>query len=169
MRALALSILMLVSAQAGAEPYEVGDTPFDLVGKGADGSEIRVSDFKGKVVIISFWASWCGPCRKELPVLSGIQKRATTEKLQVISINIEEDRRLYKKIVDALAGTQMKLISDASHRTSRKYGVEGIPHMVIVNAEGKVAAVHIGYDESELPALVDEINSISRNDSASAQ
>ena len=167
MRTLVLLILILLVPPAIAKPYEVGDTPFDQVGKTADGSPVRISDFKGKVVIISFWAAWCGPCRKELPVLSGIQKRATTDKLQVISINIDDDRRLYKKIAKALAGTEMKLIFDTSHKTGKKYGVEGIPHMLILDADGRVASVYIGYDESELPALVDEINEIARQQAES--
>ncbi len=162
MKIFIAALFCLCSASIFAKPYEVGDIPHDLVGKTIDGTEVRVSDFKGKVVIVSFWASWCGPCMKELPVLSGIQKSATTEKLQVISINYGESRQMFKKIAGVLEGTAMKLVSDANQRTGRKYGVEGIPHMVIIDAEGKVAAVHIGYGESQLPALVDEINEIAR-------
>jgi thiol-disulfide isomerase/thioredoxin len=154
------AILLLSSITGYAESYKAGDIPFDLVGKTIDGTEIRVSDYKGKIVIVSFWASWCGPCMKELPVLSGIQKSATTEKLQVISINYGESRRMFKKIADVLADSSMRLVSDMNRKTGKKYGVDGIPHMVIIDAEGKVAAVHVGYDESQLPALIDEINAI---------
>lgn len=161
-----LFLALAFSASVFAEPYKVGDIPFDEVGKSLDGDEIKVSDYKGKVVIVSFWASWCGPCRKELPVLGGIQKSATPEKLQVISINIDEDRAIFKKIAAAISGTQMKLVYDGKKRIGRKYGVEGIPHMVIIDKDGKVASVHVGYGESQLPALIDEINEIARRETS---
>ena len=155
------------SLSANSKTLQIGDLPIDVVGKNTDGSDIKISDYKGKVVIVSFWASWCGPCRKELPVLSGIQKKATPEKLQVISINIDEDRKLFKNLVEAFGETQMKLISDYNRKTYKKYGVEGIPHMLIINSEGSIAAIHVGYGESQLPALVEEINEIARHKPAS--
>lgn len=162
MKKIIVLLLALSSYCANAKPYEVGDVPFDLLGKANDGAEIKISDLKGKVVIVSFWASWCGPCRKELPALIGIQSHAKAGKLQIVSINIDEDRQIFKKIVKALDDTSIIWISDSNKRTARKYGVEGIPHMVIINTEGKVAAVHIGYGEAEFPTLVDEINAIAR-------
>ena len=84
----------------------------------------------------------------------------------MISINIDEDRRLFKKLEKALALGDMILVSDAKKRVGKKYGVEGIPHMVIIDAEGKVASVHIGYSEEMLPALVEEINEIYRSGKA---
>jgi thiol-disulfide isomerase/thioredoxin len=167
MKLLVAFILILSSSSIWAKPFAVGDEPFDFVGKGLSGDEVRVSDFKGKIVIVSFWASWCAPCRKELPALAGIQKSATPERLQVISINIDEDRRVFKKIADALSDTQLLFISDANKRAYRKYGVEGIPHMLIINAAGKVASVHIGYGEAQFPELIKEINEIARNKPAS--
>lgn len=131
MKKFIAAILLLSSITGYAESYKAGDIPFDLVGKTIDGTEIRVSDYKGKIVIVSFWASWCGPCMKELPVLSGIQKSATTEKLQVISINYGESRRMFKKIADVLADSSMKLVSDMNRKTGKKYGVDGIPHIMI--------------------------------------
>lgn len=166
MKILVSLFCLLMSSIALSDPYKAGDTPFDLVGKTSAGQEIKVSDYKGKVVIVSFWASWCGPCKKELPILARIQKSATPENLQVISINIDEDRRLFKKLEKALALGDMILVSDPKKRVGKKYGVEGIPHMVIINAEGKVASVHIGYSEEMLPALVDEINEIYRSGKA---
>ena len=162
MRIMCAALCFLFSIMVQAEPYKVGDVPHDVVGKTVDGTEVKVSDFKGKLVIVSFWASWCGPCMKELPILGGIQNSATPEKLQVISINYGESRKTFRKISDVLAGTGMKLVADPKKRTGKKYGVEGIPHMVIVDAYGKVAAVHIGYSEAQLPALIDEINEIAR-------
>jgi thiol-disulfide isomerase/thioredoxin len=167
MKLISLVILLFISNSLLAEPYKAGDVPFDVVGKTSDGTEVKVSDYKGKVVIVSFWASWCPPCRKELPVLSGIQKSATAQHLQVLSVNIDEDPKLFRKLKEALALGDMILVSDAKHRVKRKYGVEGIPHMVIIDAEGKVASVHVGYGESSLPGLIDEINAVARRQPAS--
>jgi len=160
MKIITSLFLLLITNLCLAEPYKIGEEPFDIAGKTIDGTEVKVSDYRGKVVIVSFWASWCAPCRKELPVLSGIQKSATIKHLQVISINIDEERKLFKKLAQNLVLGDVKLVSDASHKARKKYGVEGIPHMLIIDAEGKVAAVHIGYGEEELPGLIDEINEI---------
>ncbi len=141
-------------------PYKVGDTPFEYLGKTPDGQEIHLADYKGRVVIVSFWASWCGPCKKELPVLVGLQKKVSTDQLQVISINLDENRRLFKQLAEALATTPLVLISDIRHRTKRKYGVEGIPHMLILNREGKVAQVNIGYGDNMIPELIKQVNQV---------
>jgi thiol-disulfide isomerase/thioredoxin len=160
LRTAALILAMLFSAQILAKPNAIGDVPYDLVGRTVDGKEVKVSDYKGEVVVISFWATWCKYCMKELPVLSGIQKASVAGKLQVIAINFGEEKSLFKRIAKALSGTPMVMVSDSNERTGKQYGVGGIPHMVIIGPDGKVAAVHIGYSESELPALVREINRI---------
>ncbi|QEI11447.1 TlpA family protein disulfide reductase [Cellvibrio japonicus] len=166
MKYLMILLLALFANTSTSAPYKTGDTPLDALGKSSLGEEVRISDYYGKVVIVSFWATWCGPCMKELPVLGGIQKSATTEQLQVISINYREDRRQFRKIAKALSNTDMVLISDAQGKIGKKFGVEGIPHMVIIGRDGKVADVHIGYSEAMLPALVDQINEIARRPAA---
>lgn len=157
---LLFSLLCLSSLCAAQNPYNPGDTPFDLLGKNPQGEEIRISDFKGKLVIVSFWATWCGPCMQELPVLSSIQKSVGTEKLQVIAINYREDLRQFRKIAQAFKGYEMILVSDSRGKTGKKFGVNGIPHMVIVDREGKVAKVNIGFGVTSAQRLIHEIADI---------
>lgn len=155
---IVLSIVLIAfSTFVVAGEYKVGDEPFGQLGKDSLGSEINLAEYKGKVVIISFWASWCGPCRKELPVLSGIQKRATRENLQVFSINIDEDKKIFRQLVAMLGDTPMIMISDARRRLYREFGVGGIPHMLIVDTNGKISSIHVGYGESQIPNIVEEI------------
>jgi thiol-disulfide isomerase/thioredoxin len=159
---LGLSILWAMPASA-AKPTgpKVGDAPpADDLGKDASGNRIHLSDYRGKIVIISFWASWCGPCRKELPVLAAIQKSGTRDKIAVFAVNWQESRDRFLQIKRALKTDDLTLVSDESGHYGAKYGVDGIPHMVIIGRDGRVAAVHVGYGESEIPVLVDEINAL---------
>ncbi len=136
----------------------VGDQLLASLGKTSDGVLVNAQDFAGKVVIISFWATWYPPCMKEIPVLSGIQKKAGIDNVQVVAVNYKESWRRFLDVSKALAGNTMLLTFDKRGRIGNKFGVDGIPHMVIVGGDGKVLNVHVGYNEKKLPVLIKEIN-----------
>jgi len=133
-----------------------GDIPPAGLGRTRDGDEIDTSQYAGKVLIVTFWASWCPPCRAELPVLEGV-KKAGKGQIEVVAINIE-DRDTFRKLARHLSSLSVTLTHDNGKRQHDAYGVNGIPHMVIIGKDGKIINVHRGYSESALDGLVAEIN-----------
>ena len=99
---IALSLHLPVGLAAGK--LAPGDVPPPFLGTNLDGDEITTSNFAGKILIVTFWASWCGPCQKELPMLEGIQRVAGKDKVQVVAINIEDRDSIIDEINRALAG-----------------------------------------------------------------
>ena len=141
-----------------AKPLQVGDMAPDYVGRDGQGKAVHLSDYRGKVVVLSFWATWCGPCLKELPVLEKVQRAAAPHGLQVLAVNWKEESRLFRKIRSTLAEYQLTLVSDESGRAGASYGVTAIPHMLLVGKDGRITFINIGYGESVLDKVVDEIN-----------
>src|SRR5262249_42787466 len=97
--------LLLASAAAHADKpvLRVGDDPPDVSAKAAWRDKVHLGDYRGRIVVISFFASWCGPCRHEVPMLMSLQKNATREKVVVISVNWQQgpaEFRQIKKIFD---------------------------------------------------------------------
>jgi peroxiredoxin len=140
---LAFGLLFLCAASSLAFSKDVlkpGDIPPDELGKSIEGETVRVSDHAGKIVIISFWAAWCEPCRQETPVLNSIQRTAGSQNLRVFSINIEP-RAKFHSAKFGFRKSPVTLISDANENVSPLYGAEGIPHMVIVGRDGKIASI----------------------------
>jgi thiol-disulfide isomerase/thioredoxin len=134
----------------------VGDTPPAALGIDSAGNAISTKDYEGKVLVVTFWASWCGPCRKEMPILENVQT-AGKGNIQVVAVNIE-DRDQFRKISRVLAPFKIKISHDYNKGAGDAYGVKGIPHMVIIGKDGKVRNVHTGYSEEMIDGLVDEIN-----------
>ncbi|MEO8016961.1 MAG: TlpA disulfide reductase family protein [Pseudomonadota bacterium] len=137
-----------------------GSTPEDELGKDIEGNKIRISDYHGKVVIVSFWASWCGPCKKELPVLASVVKRVGPDHLQVIAVNFHDELKPFKYVVDVLKDYPITILRDQNGRTSKKYDVRAIPRMIVIGRDGKVAADHTGYGEGMIPELIDQLNTL---------
>jgi len=158
-----LLVIFLFGASAAGAATEtpgkvaIGDVPPPLVGVTADGDQVEVTQFAGKVLVVTFWASWCGPCMKELPMLEGIQKVAGKERMQVVAINIEE-REKFRKVSRALSSLTLQVTHDYLKKSSDAYGVHGIPHMLIIGRDGKVIAVHRGYGDSSLDSIIAEVN-----------
>lgn len=155
MTALLLIVCMLGATRGYAhQNLKVGDIPPPIA------RSVNLSDYRGKIVVISFWASWCAPCRREMSMLAKLQAAATRDKVVIFAVNWQQDPEVFWKIQHALRGVDLTLISDSSGRVGAKYDVDAIPHMVIVGRDGRIAAIHLGYGESEIPALVDEINAL---------
>jgi thiol-disulfide isomerase/thioredoxin len=150
--------LLVGSAAEAKERLQVGDVPPDNLGRASSGGKVKLTDYRGKIVIISFWASWCPPCRKELPILVGIQKQATRERLVAFAVNWKERSDRYHELLKRMKDVDLTFVSDESGYLGGEYGVKAIPHMIIIDRDGRIAAVHVGYGEGELPKLVAEIN-----------
>ena len=142
---------------AAAAPPKTGDAAPDYVAIDLEGRPISLETYRGKVVVISFWASWCPPCRKELPILEAIQEKAGGHLMQVIAVNTES-LDTFRKLARALGQFEILLAHDAGKKNSELYGVAGIPHMVIVDRRGRIVRVNRGYRESELDRIIDDVN-----------
>lgn len=158
--ACATSIVLAGSAAhaAGLHKIAAGDTPPVSLGTNLDGDEIATTQYAGKILVVTFWASWCGPCKRELPMLEGIQRVAGKDKVQVVAINIE-DRDTYRKLARGLHSFAVSINHDTGLKASEAYGVHGIPHLILIGRDGKVIAVHRGYSEDGIDAIIAEINS----------
>lgn len=162
-RLLPAALLVLcLCGQAGAG-LTVGAAPPDELGSKGK-TTIRLSDDAGKVRVITFWASWCPPCRRELPVLAQIQAQIGTDHLQIYAVNYKEDRRTYRKLSRKLEElSAMVFVHDRAGRLGGQYGVNGLPHMIIIDRAGTVAHIHRGYSDSVVDTLVEELNVLLTN------
>jgi thiol-disulfide isomerase/thioredoxin len=134
-----------VFATAALATSSSGPAPaFQLSGRG--GKTIDLSQFKGQVVMINFWASWCKPCRDEMPLLEDIYKKYKPMGFTMLAVNVEPDT----KEADAWLAKLSKPVTfpvayDVDSKVSKLYKVETMPSTVIVDRKGNVRALHRGY------------------------
>ena len=160
-KTLAIIAAAVLVAQGVAAGVQVGDIPPPRLGTDRDGDRVDLAQMSGKIVVVTFWATWCPPCRKELPVLEAIHNSVGEDRLEVIAVNTE-DRRTYRGALRRLKNYRMTLVHDRRGIIQRQYGVEGLPHMVIVGIRGKVVSIKQGYNEDMVIPIVDELNSLLR-------
>lgn len=157
LRKLAGAVVLCSFTTAQAAAPAAGDIPPDRVGAGLKGDAVTLSAHAGKAVVLSFWATWCAYCLKELPILVNIQKKVGKGRLQVVAINTES-YDVFRKASRHMKDWDMVLGNDPDNEAQNAYGVKGIPHMVIIGRDGKILRVYRGYSESSLPDIVADIN-----------
>lgn len=142
-----------------AEP-KTGEVPPALLGKDREGNVVDLAQHRGKIVVVTFWASWCGPCRKELPGLDALQKHAGDKILKVIAVNVQDSTEDYRLMMRQMKDYTIAMTRDRNGDVAEGYGVKAYPNLWIIDPQGKVAAHHVGYGEDSLDALVAEINQV---------
>ena len=153
-----LACVMVCAAHAGAPKVGEGDMPPDVLGKDETGQPISLESLRGNVVILTFWATWCPYCLKELPILENIQNLAGKDRIEVIAINWKEDRGTYRAVKRRLKDLTLTLTSDSSGSIGEAYGVQAIPHMLMIGKDGRVDTVRRGYSEEDLDDIAADLN-----------
>jgi thiol-disulfide isomerase/thioredoxin len=121
------------------------------------GRQIDVEDFRGKVVLLNFWATWCGPCRVELPTFARWQKQYGAEGLQVLAVSMDDDSKPVGKAVRKLHLNYPVVMGD--ERLGLEYGgVLGLPITYLIGRDGKIAARFGG--ETDLNAMEKQVRTL---------
>ncbi len=156
---LAAALLACAPAFAGEGPAK-GSEPPALLGKDASGADIDLAAMRGKVVIVTFWASWCGFCLKELPMLNALQEYAGDQWLRVIAVNVKDAPRDYHAVTRQMRGYKLTLARDRSGKIAESYGVASYPNLWLIDRHGRVRGHHVGYGEDSLKTIADEIQAL---------
>ncbi len=116
----------------------------DFTLKSRDGKNVRLSDLRGQVVLLNFWASWCGPCRQEMPILDAIHNKYKDLGFSVLGVNLDAKS---KKAINYLKDTPVSfpVLYDPKGDVSSQYGVQAMPSTVIIDKDGNVRFLHEGY------------------------
>ena len=139
-----------------AQP-KVGEIAPPHLGYTLDGQLVQATDYAGKVLAVTFWASWCAPCINELSILDAIQNKVGTSQIQVVAINIE-DRQKFKKLAHSLAQLKVLLTHDQSGKSSSAYANKEVPHFILIGKDGKIQQVHKGYSSEQLDKIIAAVN-----------
>lgn len=139
---LALAAAAAVPAVAALPP--VGKPAPDFAAKSDSGRNVRLSELRGQVVLINFWASWCSPCRQELPLLSKIYSQYRGAGFALLAVNVDDNRKDAEGMLKRL-DLKFPTLFDGNKRVAKLYGVDTMPATLVIDRDGRVRYVHRGY------------------------
>jgi thiol-disulfide isomerase/thioredoxin len=151
----AAAALLFASTNLFAQAV-IGEPAPEFLGRTFSGEDFKLSAYKGKVVVASFWASWCGPCRHELPLLEGMQKVLGPDKVKVVAISIE-DRDSFRQIHKAAGSLNLEFIHDYNGSVSKEYGRQSVPQLIVVGKDGTLLKKFVGYSEQQADRIVAQV------------
>ena len=131
----------------------------DFTLKSLDGKNLKLSEMRGKVVLINFWASWCGPCRQEMPLLNSLHNKYEPLGFTVIGVNVEERTENARDFIKNTP-VDFPILLDNENRVSKLYKVVAMPTTVVVDRDGNMRFLHHGYipgDEFEYRKMVKKL------------
>lgn len=155
------AVLAILMGASLASSGLTGQTAPDFVLKSATGENLRLSEYRGDVVMINFWATWCGPCRQEMPLLDELYGRYQRVGFNLLGINIDDDSRRAMAMVNEL-GIKFPVLFDEDKKVSKLYEVEAMPLTLLLDREGTVRHIHHGYQPGYEQKYLNEIRSLLR-------
>jgi len=152
-------ILLVMAGQVNAVMLQ--DEAPDFTLENLAGGNMRLEEYRGQVVLINFWASWCGPCRQEMPILDRLHHRYVDTGFAVLGINVEGEADPAQEIVDRTKVTFPILIDDGQ-KVSEMYNLEAMPSTVVVDRDGVVRYIHRGYKPGDEAKYVEVVKQLIR-------
>jgi thiol-disulfide isomerase/thioredoxin len=154
--ALTMTVSTRWASRTAKGPAEVGcpadarTANLDFTMKAMDGKDSRLSDYKGKVILLNFWATWCGPCKHEIPILVELQEQYRGNGLQVIGISVDDTLADLEPFVEQFKMNYPVLLGLGHHDVQDTYGpLYTVPISVLISRDGRICAKHMGLPEND--------------------
>ena len=145
MRAASLMLFLLSLWVAPAlQAKELSGPAPDFTLKSLSGENIKLSELRGEVVMLNWWASWCGPCRQEMPLLDALQNKYRDYGFTLLGINVDEKTEQAQKLLKQVP-VAFKVLLDPQSRTSELYGIDAMPSTILIDRDGNMRFLHRGY------------------------
>jgi thiol-disulfide isomerase/thioredoxin len=157
-RLLTACLITLVCVSLAGAAAVKGPAPnFTL--KSLGGKNLKLSEMTGNVVLINFWASWCGPCREEMPLLNALHKKYAPLGFTVLGVNVEEDLDGAINFLGHVP-VDFPILLDNTNKVSKQYKVVAMPTTVVVDRDGNMRYLHEGYklgDEKKYRQMIKKL------------
>lgn len=136
--------LVLSVSMVAVHAAEMKKPAPDFTLKSRSGKNLRLSDFRGQVVMLNFWASWCGPCRQEMPLLEEMSKKYSRLGFTLLGVNVDEDSSKGLKLLEKIPVT-FPILFDNKSEVSEMLNVDAMPTTYLIDRDGNIRFHHRGY------------------------
>jgi thiol-disulfide isomerase/thioredoxin len=153
---IALLCLLALGAAAGAapQPLKVGDPVPHFSLQTLDGKALDIASLKGKVVLLDFWATWCGPCRQAMPELKTLLQKNSGKPLVVVSVSADQDMKAPAEFARANGMTWVQAWDGTGKVIGGVFGANSLPSYVVIDADGRIAYLMKGWAPLSSSALL---------------
>jgi peroxiredoxin len=137
-------VLVFSGAWLAAAPIAPSTLAPDFTLRTLEGQNLRLGEQRGRVVLVNFWATWCGPCRQEMPHLNKLYDKYKSSGFVLLGVNVDEDTRQAASVASKL-GVKFPVLPDNDKRVSKQYDLSAMPSTVLIDRDGRVRYLHRGY------------------------
>jgi len=123
------------------------------------GDTVSLKDLRGKVVFVNFWASWCGPCRKELPELDKLRRQYQKNGLVILAINIDKSKKKALSFLEKQPN-KLSILLDPKKKVASLFKVRGMPSSFVLDSRGIIRYIHLGYSEKDTTKWRKEVETL---------
>lgn len=148
--------LLFMALLASVFHLQANEQANDFTLKSKESGNIRLSEQRGNIVMVNFWASWCGPCREELPKMEALYQEYQDLGFEILAINVDDEASKADILLNDIE-VSFPVLYDSAGEVSELYDVNAMPTTVIIDRDGKQRLVHLGYragDEKKYEAAI---------------
>lgn len=153
-----LILILLTGCYGGSRPSRIGSAAPDFTVHDSE-KTVTLSQFKGQVVVLNFWATWCPPCVEEVPSLVQMQQRMKAKGVTVVAVSIDEDESAYRQFVKD-HGMNLLTVRDPEQKTSKLYGTAGWPETYVIDRSGVTRRKFIGPVDWTEPDVIEYLGKL---------
>ena len=157
-RALTISLLLaaLPACYNGTRPPRIGTAAPDFIVQDSDRT-VKLSDYRGQIVVLNFWATWCAPCVEEMPSLVEMQRRMKAKGITVLAVSVDVDQDAYNQFIRD-HNIKMLTVRDSAQKSNALYGTFKFPETYIIDRNGIMQRKFIGAIDWNAPEISDFLN-----------